>query len=150
MSELSWRRVSLRSVKTHAMKSVLLAFALATAALSTQAQQIEAPCLEGLIKVLRTSPRVQQIAHDLEQVGAQPDFLIGEILRPKGVRNAAYSEKITIRLGIDHPEKFEPVATFVLYPKEGRLSEIDWLTGEEKTLEFDANMLKLWPRLCEK
>lgn len=136
--------------KTHTMKSILLASFLAIAAVSTHAQQIHPPCLEGLIKVLHSSPRVQQIVQDLAQVGAQPDFLLGEILRPKGVRNTAHAEKITIRLGIDHPEKFEPVATFVLYPKEGRLTEIDWLTGDEMPLEFDAHMLRSWPQLCEK
>ncbi len=140
-----------RSVKKIAMKPILFVLSLVLVATTTlSAQQIEGPCLQGLIKVLKTSPRVQQITQDLKEVGVEPDFLLGEIMRPKGVKNAAQSDKITIRIGIDHPEKFEPVTTLVLYPREGRLAEIDWLTGEELPLEFDAHMLKLLPQLCEK
>jgi len=131
------------------MKPILFALTLVLASTaSLSAQQIDAPCLQGLIKVLETSPRVQQITQDLQEVGVEPDYLLGEVMRPKGVKNAAQSEKITIRIGIDHPEKFEPVTTLVLYPREGRLVEIDWLTGEELPLEFDRNMLKMLPQLC--
>ncbi len=149
-ASIRYDTLSLSTTKPNEMKLQLLSFLIAAIGMLPAAygQKIEAPCMEGLLKVLKTSPRIQQVEKDLTSVGVTPSYLVGEVLRPKGVRNTAYSEKITIRIGIDHPERFEPVTTVVLYPASGRLVEIDWLTGEEIPLEFDTQMLQLLPQIC--
>lgn len=111
--------------------------------------EVVGPDCEALIlKIIQSAERVKMVENEIREYKEKPSFMLVEsTIGQKGITQN--QGKYVYKLGINGTETYETVTTINFYPLASKLTEIDWLTGEETPLDFDLSLLDKLPPACK-
>lgn len=105
--------------------------------------QVTDNCADAVMDIVNSAPRIKEVAKEIEAENAKMTVMMDG--GPEETEDKDYSVKV----GIDGDLKFETVTSVRFNPNTMILTEVDWLTGEAKVLEYDRILLKAFPENCK-
>lgn len=103
--------------------------------------EISDNCADAIMDLASSAARVKAAKSEIMSQGAQPSILISE---EKPDERGDYF----LKLGINGDLRFETIMSLRFNSNTQSLFEIDWLSGEEKEIDYDKLLLKGLPRGC--
>lgn len=100
-------------------------------------------CADAVIKIVESSPRVQEILSEIKAGGNEPSLLLGDTPQTREGKN-----EYIVKIGVSTEIHFETITNVVFNTQFLQLREIDWLTGVETVISFDKNLLSKLDTSC--